>query len=125
MDGFTPVKCPPGCAYAMNDHGEEHCGFVLLANQSRGCDPGPECKRYRKGHHHPPAPMRIKDPARRRARVTREPKPRNHPKPAWDITRGRELWQQGMTNHSIAAELGISVASVQRRKARYWKMGVD
>lgn len=123
MDDFTPVKCPPGCAYAMLDHGEEHCGYVLLANQMRGCDPGPGCTRYRKGHFRQPAPMRVKDPARRESRISDNP--RKHAPPGWDVARGRQLWVDGWTNIRIAAELGISDASVQRRKARYWRKGVD
>lgn len=121
MGEFVPAKCPPGCAYAMTDHGVAHCGFILLANQSRGCDPGPGCKRYRKGSFRPPTPMRVKDPARRRPRIS--DKPRKPVAPVWDVAEGRRLWEAGRTDSMIAEELGISKASVQRRKARYWKKG--
>jgi len=123
MGEFVPAKCPPGCAYSMVCEGMSHCGFILLANQSRGCDPGPGCKRYRKGHFRPPTPMRVKDPARRRSRIS--DKPRKPVAPTWDVAEGRRLWEAGYTDSMIAGELGISKASVQRRKARYWKKGVD
>lgn len=123
MGEFVPAKCPPGCAYAMTDHGMEHCGYILLANQSRGCDPGPGCKRYRKGHFRAPTPMRVKDPAKRQSRIS--DKPRKPVTPTWDVAEGRRLWEAGRTDWMIAEELGVSQSSVQRRKARYWKKGVD
>ena len=107
----------------MTDHGVEHCGYVLLAHQLRGCDPGPGCIRYRKGHFRAPTPMRVKDPARRQKRLS--DKPRKNVSQSWDVARGRELWLEGRTNREIAEAVGISASSVQRRKVRYWKKGVD
>lgn len=43
----------------------------------------------------------------------------------WDVVRGRELWQQGMTSAAIARELGISKPSVKRRREKYWNKGLD
>lgn len=121
--GFEPANCPPGCAYAMTDHGVPHCGYILLAHQRRGCDPGPNCKRYRNGHMRPPTPMRVKDPAKRRRRIS--DKPRKTIPPSWDVAEGRRLWEDGWSNSRIAGELGVCESSVQRRKAKYWKKGVD
>lgn len=107
----------------MKCDGVDHCGYILLANQSRGCDPGPGCTRYRRGHFRPPAPMRVRDPARRRARIC--DKPRKGVALSWDVAEGRRLWEEGWSNGRIAEELGVCKASVQRRKDKYWKKGAD
>ena len=67
--------------------------------------------------------MRVKDPARRQKRLS--DKPRKNVSQSWDVARGRELWLEGRTNREIAEAVGISASSVQRRKVRYWKKGVD
>lgn len=120
---FEPVACPPGCAYAMTDHRVPHCGYILIAHQRRGCEPGPGCKRYRKGHLAPPAPMRIKDPAKRQSRIQDTP-PRHTP-PAWNVARGRQLSEEGWIDEEIARELGVCRSSVQKRRTKYWEKGVD
>lgn len=67
--------------------------------------------------------MRVKDPAKRRTRIST--KPRKQTPPSWDVAEGRRLWECGRTNHQIALALGVCESSVQRRKAKYWKAGVD
>ena len=107
-------ECPPDCRYSMksNSTGDgrahRHCGYILMAGKVRGCDPGAGCVRYDNGRR-PRRAMAVKD---------RRPY-------AWDIARGRKLWQQGWTQGAIARELGISQASVERRVRLHWKKGED
>lgn len=107
---------PPDCIYSMrlNTASEgishRHCGYILKTGQSRGCEPGKNCARYKNS----------KEPPKPQAMTAKE-----HPRLHWDVRRGRELWRQGWTLAAIAEELGISRASVERRVAKYWKKGAD
>ena len=109
---FEPVKCPPGCKYAMiakhNKDGsvDEHCGYVIYMDQLRGCDPGPDCIRYEPG-------ARIADSRFR-------PKQRG-PKCGWDERKGFAMWQSGKTDREIADELGISRKLVSATRRRRWQ----
>lgn len=98
-------ECPPDCRYSMKmsstGHGDphRHCGFILYEGQIRGCEPGKGCARYRAGRR--PVPVK------------------------WDTARGRQMWLSGRSNSEIARELGVCKATVQNRKARFWKKNMD
>ena len=103
--------CPPDCIYAMKlatkSQGwcHRHCGYILKAGQSRGCEPGKGCTRYDNG-------KRVAAPTRGVG-------------PSWNVALGRELWLQGTTYGAIAEKVGTSRASVERRARMYWKNGRD
>lgn len=103
--------CPPDCIYSMKfattSQGwcHRHCGYILKAGQSRGCEPGKGCLRYDNGR--------------------REKPPTKGVGPSWNVALGRELWLQGTTYGAIAEKVGTSRASVERRARMYWKNGRD
>lgn len=105
---FEPVKCPPGCAYAMScDSGPEgvHCGFILYTGRPRGCDPGPGCNQYRKKKRPVRAALRIRKAG---------------PKFTWDVDAGKRMWLEGKTDREIADALGVKRETVGNLRRKKW-----
>ena len=47
---FTPQKCPRDCIYRGKVNGSTPCcNYIFITDKSRGCQPGQDCKCYRKG----------------------------------------------------------------------------
>ena len=105
-----PLDCKPGCRYRAADGG---CSYIFIAGKMRGCEPGKDCTRYQSRR----AP-------RKKDEITLGgPDKRNHKKAPWDVQRGYDLWQQGMSMAGVARDLGITVGAVQWRKQHYWVFG--
>ena len=109
---FKPVKCPPDCAHAMRMRdgvGGElvyHCGYILRAGESRGCDPGPGCNKYRPKKGKKPASIRVSK--------------RKGPRSQWDMEKGRQMWKDGKTDQEIADALGVHRETVGKTRRRKW-----
>lgn len=97
---FEPKKCPGDCIYMIQANGCEHlCNYIFQAHEMRGCDPGPDCKRY----------------------VGSEAKRNKLRKPSWDAGRGRQMWEQGCKDRQIAETLGVKVGTVGNYRRRVWE----
>lgn len=121
--GWRPTPCRPGCVYA----GEAYCGingcnYLAITGQSRGCDPGKECERYRKRKS---GEKRLRAIDEKAGMVTRIPEGRQRRvrKCNWDNERGYRLFQLGLTSGQIAGELGTTAKAVQQRRRKYWNHG--
>lgn len=107
MGEFRPAKCPPGCKYqmAISGSGEEmtrHCGYILIADQMRGCDPGPGCSRYTKGG---------------RTHQYRVRQKRGY---SWDERMGFRMYLDGKTDRQIADALGVRRELVGETRRKHW-----
>ena len=89
-------KCPEDCVYRKLINGSywPTCEYLFMANEMRGCEPGPGCKRYM-----------------RRSR---------HKAPTWDVEKGRKLWEQGYTDGQISKILGVRRGTVAGYRERNW-----
>ena len=99
--GFEPVKCPEDCWYRQTVNGNTPmCGYLFMTGQMRGCDPGPECRRY----------------------ISTNPRfrERRHRGPTWDVEKGRRMWEAGCTDGQIAKELGVRRETVWEYRRRNW-----
>ena len=47
--GFVQQKCPGGCIYRGKVSGTSCCNYIFITGKSRGCPPGRDCTRYRRG----------------------------------------------------------------------------
>lgn len=110
MSMFKPVKCPPDCRHAMRlTTGEgksiiNHCGYILgEGNGSRGCDPGPACKRY--------------EPEKKKEPVTVQIKKK---RPEWDKEKARQMWLDGKTDREIAEAVGVHPETIRKIRRRKW-----
>lgn len=108
---FKPAKCPPGCAYAMRLHNSAggellcHCGYILITGESRGCNPGPGCKRYR---------------IRKKRGNTSILLKKNGPRFQWDEPKGKKMWREGKTDREIADALGVDRETIGKTRRRKW-----
>lgn len=97
---FKPKKCPEDCAFQQKINGNERCcGYLEIRGQMRGCEPGPECKKY--------IPNRS---GRRKG-------------PKWDTEKGRAMWVLGHRDREIAEALGAKVESVRNYRRFHWQKG--
>lgn len=117
--------CPSDCAYSMagasfGDKGRHrHCGYILIAGQSRGCDCGPGCIRYDNRRQPKPRALDVTAGAIRRR------KPGEHRmKPTWDTHEGYRMYREGMTTPQIAEVFKISPSTVRNYRQRYWNHGM-
>lgn len=100
--GFEPAKCPEDCVFRqmLNGGGTPMCGYFLMTNELRGCDPGKGCKRY-VGRHTQYKSFRRKAPI-------------------WDVEIGRKLWAEGHSDSYIAKKMGVSRDTVAGYRKRNW-----
>lgn len=109
---FEPEECPADCRYLMQVHSGlkekvVHCGYILLTERMRGCDPGPGCRAY--------------EPGKRLSKsVGRTVKTNRGPKFTWDERTGFRMWLEGATDREIADELGVSRDLVGDTRRRKW-----
>lgn len=107
---------PPDCIYSMKftttaqGLAHRHCGYILKAGRSRGCEPGPGCLRYDNGKKATPAAEPV-------VRPTIGP-------PRWAAP-ARELWEDGISKAEIARRLGITWSQVDYRCRMHWEKGED
>lgn len=104
---FEPVKCPKDCVYRMNFHyGMTMCGYILITERMRGCDPGPGCIRYTTGT---------------KKKNVLCVKPRGV-KASWDTDAGYRMYLEGKTDRQIADALGMgSVRKISEYRKRHWE----
>lgn len=104
---FEPVKCPKDCVYRMIVvDGTYMCGFILVEDELRGCDPGPGCTRYRTGT---------------KAKTTFTIKPRGV-RATWDTDAGYRMYLEGKTDRQIADALGMgSARKISEYRKRQWE----
>ena len=95
-------KCPEDCVYRKLINGSHWptCEYLLMANEMRGCEPGPGCKRY------------VGQVDRIRGY--------KHRKPIWDVEAGKKLWEEGYTDGQIASTLGAKRQTVSEYRKRNW-----
>ena len=105
---------PPDCIYSMKftttaqGFAHRHCGYILKAGRSRGCEPGKGCTRYDNGKKAAPAAEPV-------VRPTIGP-------PRWAAP-ARELWEDGISKAEIARRLGITWSQVDYRRRMHWEKG--
>ena len=49
MKEKTAADCRKGCVYAGGVGGNPCCNYILVEGHPRGCPPGKECDKYKKG----------------------------------------------------------------------------
>lgn len=110
------ADCPADCMYRSAPNSKNAmavtCDFILIAGHSRGCDPKPYCKCYRKSKAQEKKPSQMTP-------VLGSPRKRD----PWDHEKGYRLYKLGMTTKQIAAELKISEGAVHGRRQRCWSKG--
>ena len=110
-------SCPVDCAYRSRPQSNSEmnvtCDFILIEGHSRGCDPEPYCKCYRKrGQKTEKKPGQMPPLLNK----SQERKP-------WNYEKGFRLYKLGMTTKQIAAELNVGVGAVHGRRQRCWSKG--
>ena len=100
---FKPAKCPEDCMYLQSTHGGamQMCGYLLITNQLRGCDPGKNCKRY----------VGLND----------DLKHAKHRRVKWDVVKGKEMWLKGCNDSQIAREVNVKRDTVKAYRLRVWE----
>ena len=101
--GFKPAICPDDCIYLQTVNGNElMCGYMLMTDELRGCDPGYGCKRY----------------------VGKLEKLRGYKKskPKWDVDQGKRMWLAGCSDGKIAKAMAVSRGTVRQYRRRKWEV---
>ena len=99
---FKPAKCPADCWYRQTISGSVPlCGYVLIEDELRGCDPGPGCKRY--------------------VGRNKNLEQTKHRKVTWDVDGGKKLWQAGWKDNMIAKVLRTRPENVRSYRVRVWE----
>lgn len=98
---FKPAKCPEDCVYLQTVANIPMCGFFLITDELRGCDPGAKCKRY--------------------IGKNADLKNARHRKATWDVVKGKELWKQGRSDGEIGKELHVNRRAVNAYRRRVWE----
>lgn len=113
---FKPRECKKDCVYIQKIGAGECCGYIFKENHSRGCEPGPKCRRYRNEKSRPGKP-RTSLPHKTWTSAVREPTPR---KLTWNAKAGYQMYEEGYSDQEIADELGATKRSVQNVRLKYW-----
>lgn len=117
-----------GCRFVGVAGDEGTCDYILITGKSRSFPNGPDGERVRfsrtepcpyyeprkNGGHASLLPMGgPEEPKKRAAKEQQKKDGRTGPRVKWDYVRAKEMFRQGKTLREIAAEFGVSKASVE------------
>lgn len=78
------------------------CDYILIVGHPRPCPAGAGCT----------------------ARILKKDVKKKMGKPRWDIAKGKQMWEQGMSDSQIAKHFGIAANTVLHQRRSYWEKGV-